>query len=159
MIYTPIKGSRLSEEQAQRYGESISKLVELGDGRVSPKVIVDDARNSSSPLHDFFVWDNDLAAEKYRLEQASYLLRSIQVTVKHDDTKTEIRAFHNVVVKITDDVSERTYIQIDRALNEEELYQQILEQAMKTLENWKRKYQQYKEFADVIKAIDNLQWI
>jgi hypothetical protein len=42
-------------------------------------------------------------------------------------------------------------------LTEPELKEQIIEQALRALISWKKKYQQYKELACVVKAIDALQ--
>lgn len=54
------------------------------NGNLNPATVVDAARDPASPLHDFFEWDNNAAAEQYRLSQARLLIRrvKIQVTVR-----------------------------------------------------------------------------
>jgi len=99
MIYKPAKGSSLTEEQAQRYGERIEVIIEGQDGNITPDDVVSDAKDKASPLHDFFEWNNARAANLYRTDQARYLLRSIHVVVKRDDDgdkEINIRAFYNV---------------------------------------------------------------
>ena len=154
MIYKPARGSKLTEEQAQRYGERIETIIEDRDGNVTPESILEDAGNEVSPLHDFFEWDNAEAAQMYRLDQARYLLRSIHIVVKREDDgqkEINLRAFHNV-----NDDDTRVYVSVQRVFSEEELRQQVLEQALKALISWQSKYSQYKEFAPVVSAIEEV---
>ena len=47
---------------------------------VTPDLIVSFAsRNKDSELHKYFEWDNEIAGKKYRLSQASHLLRCITI--------------------------------------------------------------------------------
>lgn len=69
---------------------------EHGD-RVSPAMVLDRARDEASPLHDCFIWDNDEAAEKYRLLQARILLRLIvPVYEKSNSEPIRIPLFQSV---------------------------------------------------------------
>ena len=53
--------------------------------------VVDVARDPKHPLHPRFEWDDSIAAEKWRLEQAGQLLR---VTFRPDPAKPrDLRAF------------------------------------------------------------------
>lgn len=47
---------------------------ELG-GAVSPRDVVDAAKNDQSPLHPYFEWADKKAADNWRLDQARRLLR------------------------------------------------------------------------------------
>jgi len=52
------------------------------DGRLLPADVVNAARPTNSPLHPHFDWDDSSAAEKYRLDQARTLIRSVQTEVR-----------------------------------------------------------------------------
>jgi hypothetical protein len=66
-------------------------------GRLTPELVLDDARDPDSPLHDRFEWDDTLAAEKYRRGQAADLIRSVRITYTTPDQRQEkVRAFHAV---------------------------------------------------------------
>ena len=54
-------------------------------GELTPALVVDVAQDPAHPLHDRFVWDDTEAARRYRLDQASGLIRSVQVTVTRED--------------------------------------------------------------------------
>ena len=48
-------------------------------GRLDPKDVVEEARNPQSPLHKSFTWNDDEAAEQWRLQQARQLIRSVKI--------------------------------------------------------------------------------
>lgn len=59
----------------ERAVAALDKLVDTFGGIISPRDVVDAAKNEASPLHPFFEWDDSVAAEKYRLGEARNLLR------------------------------------------------------------------------------------
>lgn len=46
---------------------------------LTPRIVLDAARNPASALHGAFDWDDTSAAEKWRLHQARDLIRSVHV--------------------------------------------------------------------------------
>ena len=61
-------------------GPQLEALAEEGDD-VSERRIVDVARSANSPLHRFFDWTDEVAADKWRLHQAATMMRAIRVRV------------------------------------------------------------------------------
>lgn len=59
----------------------LEQLLRLNQNRLTPDLVLEDARNKNSPLHDIFEWNNAIAAQKYRLDQARELIRSVKVEV------------------------------------------------------------------------------
>lgn len=55
------------------------------DGRLTAEDVVRAARTTTSPLHEFFEWDDEKAAHEHRLGQARALIRSVQVRVTTDE--------------------------------------------------------------------------
>jgi hypothetical protein len=64
-------------------------------GRLDPKDVVDEARDPQSPLHKSFTWNNDDAAEQWRLQQARQLIRSIRIerVVTEEEAPRLVRAY------------------------------------------------------------------
>lgn len=56
------------------------------NGRLTPHDVLDEARHPDSPLHARFNWDDESAAESWRLEQARRLIRSVQVRITIEET-------------------------------------------------------------------------
>jgi len=61
--------------------QELSRLTERGGGTLTPASVVDAARSEESPLHQYFEWDDSIAAEAYRQDQARELIRRIRVRV------------------------------------------------------------------------------
>jgi hypothetical protein len=151
LIFKPSLGSFISESEAQLYGERLFILQEKNEGKLNAKIVVEDAKNPRSPLHKYFNWDNGDAANKWREHQARILIGSIHIVVK--ETGEQVRAFQHLTIKVNDR-NESQYIDTVRVLSEPELRKQMLERALKEFNSLRRKYQQYKELAEIFIAID-----
>ena len=66
------------------------KNLEDRNGRLTPTQVVNAARDESSPLHSCFEWDDGLAAESWRIEQARELIRSVKVKVTYEDVTFKV---------------------------------------------------------------------
>lgn len=70
---------------AQRVGEALERLRLEAGGVLAAQDVVACARNSASPLHKFFQWDDRKAAVAHRIEQARELVRAVVVIVPDGD--------------------------------------------------------------------------
>lgn len=137
---------------AQLAGETVEMLRErLGVGVLSPADLLSHARDSNSPLHDGFEWDDGSAGEQYRLQQAGHMLRSLTVTVSFRESAEPkpVRAFVNVTHR-----GERGYTSMAHAMSDAELRAQVIAQAWCELLSWRQKYGDYSELAKIHAAID-----
>lgn len=64
-------------------------------GRLSPRIVVDDARQKDSPLHGMFEWDVKKAALRHWLHRARVILHSVRV-IQHAPEVVTLRAPHYV---------------------------------------------------------------
>src|SRR5215475_4546630 len=69
----------------QKIGEALAKIAEQ-DGGLTPAATVNAARPERHVLHKHFEWDNDIAAELFREDQARGLIRCIRIVDETDDT-------------------------------------------------------------------------
>lgn len=136
----------------QKAGDRLERLRKRANGPVSASMVVIDARAKSSPLHRAFEWDDTVAGERYREQQARTLIANLVVVVDQEQGLSEpreTRAFVHL------DRSERSgYESTARALSDAESRELILAQAFRELEGWKRKYRELEELADLFAAID-----
>lgn len=151
--YQMVAGARIEEAKIQEYGERLEILAEQNNEQLEPAVVVDDARNRLSPLHDLFEWDDSIAAHEHRLAHARKLIRSIEVVIKRDGKEFQTRAFHNVIIR-RNSHTERAYAAVERVMSEPELRQQVIDKALRELESWQRRYREYKELGMVFTVID-----
>ena len=71
------------------------------NGQLDPREVVREAEDPQSPLHPFFEWDNDAAAEAWRLEQARVLIRRVKFEVQIEDR--QVRTVRYVAEPRTDE--------------------------------------------------------
>jgi hypothetical protein len=68
-------------------------------GALTPVNVVQEAKAESHPLHTRFEWDDSIAAEKYRIEQAHELIQTFRVKYREADGRRParyVRGFHAV---------------------------------------------------------------
>lgn len=88
-IFRAVPGSHVSNKKAQLLGPVIQQL--RNEKRLGRDGLVSEARAKSSPIHDLFDWDNNSAAEKYRLEQAGKYLAAVEIVVAQGKVRAPIR--------------------------------------------------------------------
>lgn len=89
----------MTKEKYQQISDRLSVLREE-NGRLSPEIVVNDARNPSSPLHDMFEWDVDKAAYSHWIERAREILRTVKVKVTIEErTLTVPKYVHDPYAK------------------------------------------------------------
>lgn len=146
---------RMWRVSAQIAGEELEKI-EARDGEITPRAVVEEARPEGSKLHNVFEWDDEKAAEQFRLTQASTLIRCIVVKPEEKDIKEPVRMFVNC--NPTDDGQKKTgsYINFRSAFEDPDSRAVILANAKHELQVFRNKYNRLKELAKVFDAIDEL---
>ena len=118
---------------------------EIGNDRISPAEVLEKARDVNSELHKCFEWNDSIAAEKYRLQQARGIL--INLVYKEKESNAEpVRTF-----QIT---SQRNVYQPTVSfLVQEDEYQNLLKRAKSELESFKKRYHTLSELQEEFEAI------
>ncbi len=119
-------------------------------GVLRPDVVVDAARDESSPLHDYFTWDDGEAAEQYRLIEARKL---IQV---HVEVLENCKRKSPVFVSLRDDRAKAGggYRLMVDVLSDEAKRERLLDEAKRDLETFRSKYHMLSELSRVFAAMD-----
>lgn len=148
-------------------------------GEITPKMIVEYARDENSLLHSIFEWNDSVAGEKWRLKQASQLLRNISyvryetpierrvepivlhkgdiesVEDENKNKSTEIvyrRAFSNVSMSENERAA---YHPTEIVLQNDYAFEMLLEKAKNDCVVFKFKYDNLVHLSEVITAMDN----
>lgn len=123
------------------------ELDTLGE-QFTPRDVVELARNESTALHKCFEWDDSIAAEKYREEQAKMVIRMIVYVDEQKNEKTNIR------VLVSSGERDNTYMQTRLVVQNKTEYEELLERAMRELRAFKEKYKSLKELDYILELID-----
>lgn len=138
---------------AKAVGEHLELLRKQFKGELTPKDVLDDARHDNSPLHSFFEWTDSEAAEAYRLQQARGLIRSV-VAVYVSDDKPAVRQKAYVHIN---EPSAPHYREIGHAMSQAKTRKLVLERAWREFSQWRKRYKDLKEFADLFDAADQVE--
>jgi glutamate synthase domain-containing protein 2 len=149
MIYQWKPGSQ-SKGDAQIVGETLEEI-RVRSGRLTASTVLEEAVNPESPIHGAFTWDDTEAAQQYRLEQARHLIRSVVMVREDEPGQPTIRAF----VSIRED-GDQEYTNIVTAMSDRALRKQVVARALAELKDWRKRYNELREFAKVFEAIDQM---
>lgn len=107
--------------------ERLQQLERTADGVLTPTVVVEDASNPESILHDQFEWDDAKAAHAHRLDQARVLIRS----VRYEEVITDVELPTPRYVHVTFDAKPDGYMNVDRVKAKAELAREVLNDEIK----------------------------
>lgn len=99
------------------------EAIENEHGQLRPEDVVNVASRPDHPLHDCFEWDDSVAAEQYRIDQARTLIRSVRYEIQVNET--QVRAVKYVRDESAPEKVAR-YMNVTK-LTEEELIARTLE--------------------------------
>ena len=151
--YFASAGSAFTKADAEVIGPQLEVLAE--DGDVSERNVVDIARSENSPLHRFFDWNNESAADKFRLHQAGTMMRSIRVRYAENDKPRVTPAY-----KIGRAQPKSTFSQGHNVLHGDSAAAvQKAKAAFDELTSWRARYQPFvvvwKDFAHAFRGVAN----
>jgi hypothetical protein len=128
--------------------------------RLDQELVLEAARSPRSKLHKFFEWDDTVAANKWRLRQASELIRSVKIEVTNKRTK-QTRAVR-VFVSVPEESgsqgggTKRSYEMIDDVMNNPLTRRQYLRGFIVRMEQLQADFSFLKEAEPVFRELAKL---
>jgi len=152
MIY---KWKRNYPVDAQVAGEFLDSIAKR-DGGILPEVVVSESRNEEAVLHKCFEWNDDTAAEKYREGQARSLIKNlITVNIVRGEEKP-VPSFVSVKIAQQEDNDSRRYVSIETAMNNSAMRDYVLQDALRELNSFRKKYRELQELSNIFDEIERL---
>ena len=165
--FLPTKGSPINEVKADQYGRELRRLMIQFGGAISPDEIVSAASDMTSPLNEFFDWNNDVAAEKWRKQQARKLCNYIAVEVEMNGEVHVFPMLESIRVEVVGSdesiTQERRYISVQFMEKDSSARQQVRFDAIERLNAALETIQEVaiiegvndSELSDIIQSLDN----
>lgn len=113
---------KIGNKDATVIGNYLYKLSKEGEVILQARDVVEVARDEKNILHKYFTWDDNKAAEEYRIWQARQLIASVVEVRIVDHKNREVRSFWNI--KSEDE--ERAYVTYDVMTSNEDYIEQLL---------------------------------
>ena len=125
------------------------EIEEIGE-RATPQEIVDRARDENSELHRCFTWDDGVAANNWRKQEARLIRGFLKFRSDTDEDAPEIHAFYFTGV---DD----GYISARKVFTIPDEYAALLKRAYAELHAFSKKYHTLKDdLGDILELIEQL---
>lgn len=140
----PLAIKNKAKADPQKIGEALAAVAAGAQGHLTPKAVVETARNPRHVLHKHFEWDDEAAANAFRLDQARTLIRSIHIVDTSRDESPP--AFISIADK--GGVSYRT---LGDVLDSADLQAKVLLAAERDLEAFERRYQRLSDVCEIIR--------
>lgn len=141
-------GCRSKKQQAQSFGQALEEIKRNRKAWNAANV-VDYAKPKASPIHDMFEWRNAVAAHEYRLTQARYYMRHLEVTIESNGKDIQmpmaVSFGPGAAYKSTQDVMEN-----------KDWRAALISKALKEALAWKERWKHLSELADIFSEIDRL---
>lgn len=119
-------------------------------GQLTPALVVDEARPKTSPLHERFEWDNRVAGEAWRRQQAHEMIRSVRVVYREatdDEPERTVRQWHAVR---SDDVPDHVYEPAEKVATDPVMREIVLRDMQR---EWKQLHDRYGAFAEFVDMV------
>lgn len=113
--------------------------------QITPKAILDFAKDEKSELHKCFEWNDGIAAEKYRTIQAGNVIRMLYIVPKNADAPP---------VRVLSRTSDTFYQPTRTFVKNQNEYEDLLKRALSELESFRLKYKTLSELEQVFEQID-----
>jgi hypothetical protein len=117
-------------------------------GSLTPQAVVEAAKKKDSPLHDHFTWDNSKAAQKFRLLEAAFLIRTVRVNVSYGEET------HRAPAYLLPVRGESSYRQTQDVMGNAELSVAMLDLARAELGAFRKRFGTLHALAGLMSAID-----
>lgn len=134
------------------------KSIEARDGNVTSKSFLDYSRPVDSETHGMFEWDDSVAAEKFRLGQATSIINQLEVQIVEVGTEPEELKLHIAPAFVNTEVKKAgvcgSFSNIVSVMSDPETRALTLHNAMRELAAFRRKYSSLSELADLFALID-----
>lgn len=139
----PLTFTAADQADPQAIGEALEDIKTSTGGELRAKDVLDAARDKRHVLHKHFEWDDNVAAERYRLDQARGIIRVVRVW--EDDQEEPQRAFLSVPAD-----KGTVYRSIEDVRSSRDLQIAVMKRANDDLDAFSRRY---RELTDVCQFV------
>lgn len=116
------------------------------NGALTGKVLVNEARDPSHPLHHRFEWDDSKAGEAHRISQAESLIASVKVKLLPSTTSSDpvtVRAF--IARREVGEAAPGEYVPVSEVQGDPDREAALLRSMERDIDVLRRRYRAYED--------------
>jgi hypothetical protein len=135
---------------------AICEKIEDRDGAVTRDALLEEAKDPDSPIHGLLEWNNDIAANNWRLDTCRKIITDLRVVVNVEGPDEEPKVLSAYVqIEREDTTHKAIYANVVDALTDEESRASILKRMYRDMQSFVDRYKLYDEASAVIAAIED----
>lgn len=150
MVYQKEYSWKISHRVPAQVAGEVMEKIEQRDGKLTKEAFLEESRPAGSPTHELFEWDDGIAAEKFRLEQARHTINDIQVKIIRNDSEMKTPAFVKVTVGAK---TKADYINVETTMQTDDYRRAAIQNAIDELKAIEQKYNTYVELEKIFIAV------
>lgn len=138
---------------AEKAFSEIESIRIKNEGELTDDLIVEKAKSKNSVIHDWFDWDDTVAAREHRRAQARSLLRSFHVVYK-EKPEVKMRAYQVLYKQPAISEKRTVYSTTEEVLANPEARDRLIAEAIRMAMQFRNRFKHLHELEKVIQAID-----
>lgn len=147
-IFSWAEDSRKPSRYATVFGTALDEI-KNGTGRYKAAAIVEYARPATSPIHEMFEWNDEIAGEKYRKIQARSYVNDLVVEIVSNGKSVSMPVAFSFGPG-------DGYTDSRHVMETAELRQRLVAQALKEANSWRTRWKHLNELSNVFAAIEEV---
>lgn len=148
------KSPFVGKKRLARYSRGLDRLEKRLGRKYNPYDVVKDAKDPESPLHDYFDWDIETAAQKHWLHQARQLIATVVVKmIDYRGRPVPARKWVNTTL-LEGEEPEQTYVSHTRVRSTPSLMHNYLSNELRSLEAWFHRNRTYRDLKPILKFLE-----
>lgn len=145
---------------AETAHEALESIRAKNGGDLTDVSVLEEAKSKDHVLHRFFDWDDSSAAQRYRLAQASNLIRSVKVTYvdRPDRPSVTVYSLETAGHRSEElDLNDRTvYRTTEELMSDPESREILISRALSQMQAYCAKYRSLSELSELFEVLDDL---
>lgn len=123
-------------------------------GELTAQIVVDEARvartRAGKTLHEHLEWNDEIAGDAWRIEQAGQLIRKARVRYEQGDENKESKDIR-IFVSVPREDGGRTYMPTEEVAQDPFASKLVLAEAEREWRSLKRRYEHMSDFMDMVR--------
>lgn len=143
--------------RSEKIRAALAAIAESNGGYLNPSHVVEAARDHDHVLHSEFDWNDEDAADKYRLAQAGALIRRVKFTVIRNESESkEVRIVTTRAFQSRGSARGNNggYESVEAIMSDSNKREELLNQVLRELNSYRKRYAELAALSDVWNAID-----
>lgn len=153
-MWSPDMASLYKGHDAKKVAEEILSISD----EPTKQQIVEKARDESTELHSMFEWDDSIAGERWREEQARHIVKALKITYVNPDGDPLPKSVEMKPIRMLfgNPSGSPGFVSTVKILGNKTMYEQLLERAKRELQAFRNKYLMLTELNPIFEMIDQL---